>query len=89
MDGALLADDAEVVHHGPVGQHRLRPHPRAARRQVWVVLTEQLARQRCAKPTAWLGALPLALLLDWLADHLETLYREERSIPLAGIPCAP
>jgi len=58
-------------------------------RQVWVVLTEQLARQRCAKPTAWLGALPLALLLDWLADHLETLYREERSIPLAGIPCAP
>jgi Transposase DDE domain len=58
-------------------------------RQVWVVLTEQLARQRRAKPTAWVGALPLALLLDWLADHLETLYREERSIPLAASPCAP
>jgi hypothetical protein len=58
-------------------------------RQVWVVLTEQLARQRRAKPMAWLGALPLALLLDWLGDHLETLYHEERSIPLAGSLCAP
>lgn len=58
-------------------------------RQVWVVLTEQLARRRRAKPTAWLGDLPLALLLDWLGDHLETLYREERSIPLAGSTCAP
>ena len=58
-------------------------------RQVWVVLTEQLARQRRVKPTAWLGELPLALLLDWLRDHLETLYREERSIPLAGGTCGP
>jgi len=56
-------------------------------RQVWVVLTEQLARQRHAKPTAWIGELPLALLLDWLADHLEALYGEERSIPLAGGTC--
>jgi hypothetical protein len=58
-------------------------------RQVWVVLTEQLARQRRAKPTAWLGELPLALLLDWLADHLEALYPEERSIPLQGTTCGP
>lgn len=58
-------------------------------RQVWVVLTEQLARQRRAKPSAWIGELPLALLLDWLADHLETLYPEERSIPLASGACAP
>lgn len=58
-------------------------------RQVWVVLTEQLARHRHAQATAWLGELPLALLLDWLGDHLETLYREERSIPLAGNTCAP
>jgi hypothetical protein len=58
-------------------------------RQVWVVLTEQLARQRRAKPTAWLGDLPMALLLDWLVDHLETLYPEERSIPLVYSTCGP
>ena len=56
-------------------------------RQVWVVLTEELARQRHVQPTAWLGDLPLALLLDWLADHLETLYPEERSIPLLPTTC--
>lgn len=58
-------------------------------RQVWVVLTEQLARRCRAKPTAWIGALPLALLLDWLVDHLKTLYPEERSIPLTGSTCGP
>jgi hypothetical protein len=58
-------------------------------RQVWVVLTEQLARQGRAKPTAWIGALPLAMLLDWLVGHLETLYPEERSIPLTASPCGP
>lgn len=56
-------------------------------RQVWVVLTEQLARQRHAPPTAWQGELPLALLLDWLGDFLETLYQEERSIPLVDCTC--
>lgn len=58
-------------------------------RQVWVVLTDQLARRRHAKPTAWIGELPLTLLLDWLGDHLEALYGEERSIPLAGGTCGP
>jgi hypothetical protein len=58
-------------------------------RQVWVVLTEHLARQRHAQATAWIGALPLALLLDWLAGHLETLYPEQRAIPLKGGTCVP
>lgn len=58
-------------------------------RQVWVVLTEQLARQRRARPTAWLGDLPLALLLDWLGDHLEARYPETRSIPLGDGACTP
>ena len=58
-------------------------------RQVWVVLTEQLAGQRRAKPSAWVGELPLASLLDWLGDHLEALYQEIRSIPLADGTCGP
>jgi hypothetical protein len=51
-------------------------------RQVWVALTEQLARGRRAEPRTWLGALTLALLLAWLADELTTLHPENRSIPL-------
>jgi hypothetical protein len=51
-------------------------------RQVWVVLTNQLAHCRHAKPTAWIGDLTLEIMLDWLADLLESIYREKRTIPL-------
>jgi hypothetical protein len=51
-------------------------------RQVWVVLTEHIARIRHIAPNAWISDLTLAILLDWLADHLENLYPESRSIPL-------
>jgi hypothetical protein len=51
-------------------------------RQVWVVLTERIARSRQLKPGAWVGELNFALLLDWLAHALERLYPEHRSIPL-------
>ena len=51
-------------------------------RQVWVVLTEQIARSRHLKPGAWVGELTFALLLGWLAHALERLYPERRSIPL-------
>jgi len=51
-------------------------------RQVWVVLTEQIARSRHLKPGDWVGELTLAMLLDWLAHALEDLYPENRSIPL-------
>jgi hypothetical protein len=51
-------------------------------RQVWVVLTEQIARSRHLKPGDWVSELTLTILLDWLAHALESLHREERSIPL-------
>jgi len=51
-------------------------------RQVWVVLTELLARHRRAEPKTWVGALTMAIMLNWLADELSMLYPENRSIPL-------
>ncbi len=51
-------------------------------RQVWVVLTEQIARSRGLKPGDWVGELSLSILLDWLAHALERLHPENRSIPL-------
>ena len=49
-------------------------------RQVWVVLTEQLRRAH-ASADAWVGALPLQRLNDWLVHQLTTLHPEELSIP--------
>jgi diadenosine tetraphosphatase ApaH/serine/threonine PP2A family protein phosphatase len=49
-------------------------------RQVWVWLTWQLARAWRCRPKQWLGALPLARLLDWLKDEVRRRYKEERSI---------
>lgn len=51
-------------------------------RQVWVVLTERLARCRHAKPGAWMSDLTLARMLAWLAFELANLHPEKRSIPL-------
>jgi hypothetical protein len=51
-------------------------------RQVWVVLTERIARRRHLRPGAWVGDLTMAILLAWLAHALERLYPERRSIPL-------
>jgi hypothetical protein len=51
-------------------------------RQVWVVLTEQIARCRHLKPGDWVSDLTMTILLDWLAHALERLYPENRSIPL-------
>jgi hypothetical protein len=51
-------------------------------RQVWVVLTEQIARSRRLKPGDWVGELTMTIMLDWLAHALEHLHPEERSIPL-------
>lgn len=51
-------------------------------RQVWVWLTWQLARAWRYRPKQWLGALPLAQLLDWLKDEVRRRYKEERSINL-------
>jgi hypothetical protein len=51
-------------------------------RQVWVVLTEALARRGGQRRDGWVGALTLALLLDWLLDALKKEHRETCSIPL-------
>jgi hypothetical protein len=51
-------------------------------RQVWVMLTEQIARRRHWNLGVWVGELTLSILLDWLAHALEDLYPENRSIPL-------
>jgi len=51
-------------------------------RQIWVVLTERIARVRHLTPSAWVRDLTLAILLHWLEQHLEHLYPERRSIPL-------
>jgi Transposase DDE domain len=57
-------------------------------RQVWVWLAGQVARARGAKPTAWLGELPLARVRDWLARALSRRYPEELSLDL-GQPLLP
>lgn len=49
-------------------------------RQVWVVLTEELARLLRAPPTAWIGALTLQQMVDWLVHELTQLHPETRKI---------
>lgn len=49
-------------------------------RQVWVVLTEILARQSHAPPNAWIGALSLQKLVDWLVHELTKLHPETQEI---------
>jgi hypothetical protein len=49
-------------------------------RQVWVVLTEQLARRRHAPRGAWIGDLPMQKMVDWLVGELKVLHPEDLSI---------
>lgn len=49
-------------------------------RQVWVRLTEILARLTHASEDAWIGVLPLQRLIDWLVDALTKLYPETQEI---------
>jgi hypothetical protein len=49
-------------------------------RQVWVMLTEILARQSHAPANAWIGALPLQQMVDWLVHELTTLHPETQEI---------
>jgi hypothetical protein len=51
-------------------------------RQVWVALTQQIARRQWLGAGAWVGALPFESLLAWLADEVAVEYPERRSIPL-------
>jgi hypothetical protein len=49
-------------------------------RQVWVMLTEILARQSDAPANAWIGALPLQQMIDWLVHELTELHPETQEI---------
>jgi hypothetical protein len=43
-------------------------------RQIWVWLTAQIAKAQHLKPTAWVEALPLREMLEFLADYLKAMY---------------
>lgn len=49
-------------------------------RQVWVMLTEILARLSHAPASAWIGALTLQQLVDWLVHALTELHPETQEI---------
>lgn len=49
-------------------------------RQVWVVLTEELARAWQASPSVWLGALTMQKMIDWLIHELTRLHPETLEI---------
>ena len=57
-------------------------------RQVWVCLTLRIARSRGLTPKAWVGELPLAEMLEWLADRVRSRYPQPRRIVLPGKPLA-
>jgi len=54
-------------------------------RQVWVRLSEQVARAGGLRPTAW-AALPLWEVLEALADRLKARYRPTDATPLLPHP---
>jgi Transposase DDE domain len=49
-------------------------------RQVWVVLTEEIARLSNAPPNAWISALSLQQMVEWLVHELTTLHPETLEI---------
>jgi hypothetical protein len=50
-------------------------------RQVWVALTEELARRNHAGPGTWIADLTMQKMVDWLVHELTTLHPEDLSIP--------
>jgi hypothetical protein len=53
-------------------------------RQVWVYLTQQIARAHGLLPRAWVGHLPLVEMLEWLADRIRSRYPHARQITLTN-----
>jgi hypothetical protein len=49
-------------------------------RQVWVVLTEELAHRWKASPNVWIGALTVQKMIDWLVHELTGLHPETLEI---------
>jgi len=56
-------------------------------RQIWVVLTEQLARRSHAGPGAWMAALTMQKMIDWLVHELTALHPEDLSISISQMGC--
>lgn len=55
-------------------------------RQLWVLLTQAIARARGLASAVWVSELTMADVLDWIGDTLEKLYPIERSIELKNQP---
>jgi hypothetical protein len=53
-------------------------------RQLWVVLSEALARCQDLQSGAWVADLTLAKLMDWLTDALKHEHPEDCTIPLVS-----
>jgi hypothetical protein len=51
-------------------------------RQVWVHLTQRIAKARGLSPKAWVNELPLVEMLQWLADRIRSQYPHTRQIML-------
>jgi hypothetical protein len=49
-------------------------------RQVWVALTEEIARRSKAPPNAWISALTVQKMIDWLFHELSNLHPETLEI---------
>jgi hypothetical protein len=49
-------------------------------RQVWIRLEEELARRSRSSPNAWISALPMQRMLDWLVRELTRLHPETLAI---------
>lgn len=54
-------------------------------RQVWVVLTEELARRSQAPPNAWIESLTVQRMIDWLVRVLTGLHPETLEINGAAL----
>lgn len=53
-------------------------------RQVWVYLTQQIAKARGLRPTAWVCELPLVEMLNWLVEDIQNHYPQTRCITLTN-----
>lgn len=51
-------------------------------RQVWVCLTQRIAKARGLLPRAWVSELPLVEMLEWLAQRIRSRYPRTRHINL-------
>jgi hypothetical protein len=56
-------------------------------RQLWVVLTEEIARRSRAGPGDWIAALTMRKMLEWLVHELDALHPEAFSIPIGKMGC--